>query len=77
MRHTYLSAVIGMVVQASFGGDIKRLAENDSADLLLGRDFRSKTGLQGVVESVPQSKAVFFSTHSINGVKVFERPLGT
>ncbi len=51
VRHTYLSAVIGMVVQASFGGDIKRLAENDPVDLLLGRDFRSKTGLQGVVES--------------------------
>ena len=51
VRHTYLSAVIGMVVQASFGGDIQRLAENDPADLLLGRDFRSKTGLQGVVES--------------------------
>ena len=51
VRHTYLSAVIGMVVQASFGGDIKRLAENDPADLLLGRDFRSKTGLQGIVES--------------------------
>ena len=51
VRHTYLSAVIGMVVQASFGGDIKRLGENDPADLLLGRDFRSKTGLQGVVES--------------------------
>ena len=51
VRHTYLSAVIGMVVQASFGGDIKRLAENDPADLLLGRDFRSKTGLQGAVES--------------------------
>ena len=51
VRHTYLSAVIGMVVQASFGSDIKRLAENDPADLLLGRDFRGKTGLQGVVES--------------------------
>ena len=51
VRHTYLSAVICVVVQASFGGDIKRLAENDPADLLLGRDFRSKTGLQGVVES--------------------------
>ena len=51
VRHTYLSAVIGMVVQASFGGDIRRLAENDPGDLLLGRDFRSKTGLQGVVES--------------------------
>ena len=51
VRHTYLSAVIGMVVQASFGGDIKPLGENDPADLLLGHDFRSKTGLQGVVES--------------------------
>ena len=51
VQHTYLSAVIGIVVQASFGADIKRLAENDPADLLLGRDFRSKTGLQGVAES--------------------------
>ena len=51
VRHIYLSTVIGVVVQASFGGDIKRLAENDPADLLLGRDFRSKPGLQGVVES--------------------------
>ena len=51
VRHTYLSAVIGMVVQASFGGDIYRLAESDPADLLRGRDFRSTTGLQGVVES--------------------------
>ena len=51
VRHTYLSAVIGMVVQASMGIDIYRLAETDPADLLHGRDFRSKTGLQGVVES--------------------------
>ena len=51
VRHTYLTAVIGMVVQASFGGDIVRLAANDPADLLHGRDFRNKTGLQGVVES--------------------------
>ena len=40
-----------MVVQARFGGDIVRLAANDPADLLHGRDFRNKTGLQGVVES--------------------------
>ena len=51
VRHTYLTAVIGMVVQARFGGDIVRLAANDPADLVLGRDFRNKTGLQGVVES--------------------------
>ncbi len=50
-RHTYLSAVTGMVVQASFGSDIYGLADTDPADLLRGRDFRNKTGLQGVVES--------------------------
>ena len=43
--------MIGIAVQASFGSDIYRLSETDTADLLHGRDFRSKTGLQGVVES--------------------------
>ena len=51
VRHTYLTAVIGLVVQARFGIDIRRLAATDPADLLHGRDFRSKTGLQGIVES--------------------------
>ena len=51
VRHTYLTAVIGMVVQARFGIDVRERAENDPADLLYGREFRSKTGLQGVVES--------------------------
>ena len=51
VRHTYLSAVIGMAVQASFGSDIHWMAEIDPADLLHGRGFRGKTGLQGVVES--------------------------
>ena len=51
VRHTYLSAVIGMVVQASFGIDIKALAENNPYDLLRGNEFRSATGLQHVVES--------------------------
>ena len=51
VRHTYLTAVIGMVVQARFGSDIRNLAETDPGDLLYGRDFRNKTGLQGVVES--------------------------
>ena len=51
VRHTYLTAVIGIVVQARFGVDVKHLAANNPADLLHGRDFRSKTGLQGVVES--------------------------
>ena len=51
VRHTYLVAVIGMVVQASFGIDIRRLAETDPSDLLQGRELYRATGLQGVLES--------------------------
>ena len=51
VRHTYLSAVIGMAVQASFGIDIHGLAETDPADLLLGHELFRATGLQGVLES--------------------------
>ena len=70
VRHTYLTAVIGMVVQARFGGDIVRLAANDPADLLHGRDFRDKTGLQGVVESD------FFAWPTEVGGQPFLRTLG-
>ena len=51
VRHTYLGAIIGMVVQASFGIDIRRLAETDPADLLQGRELHNATGLQGVLEA--------------------------
>ena len=51
LRHTYLSAVIGMVVQASFGIDLFQLADNEPEDLLYGRRFRNDTGLHGIVES--------------------------
>ena len=51
VRHTYLSAVIGMVVQARFGTDIFALAGHNPADLLQGNNFHNMTGLQGIVES--------------------------
>ena len=51
IRHTYLSAVIGMVVQASFNIDLRDLAANEPEDLLYGRRFRNATGLHGIVES--------------------------
>ena len=51
VRHTYLTAIIGMVVQASFGIDIHQMAETEPEDLLYGREFRNATGLQGIVES--------------------------
>lgn len=51
VRHTYLTAVIGIVVQAVFGVEVDALAAADPDDLLAGQQFRSQTGLQGVVES--------------------------
>ena len=51
IRHTYLSLVIGMAVQASFGIDLRQLAEIDPSDLLQGRRFRDATGLSGIIES--------------------------
>lgn len=51
LRHTYLSIVTGVIVQASFGIDVRRIAETDPADLLRGGRFRSYVGLQGVIES--------------------------
>ena len=51
VRHTYLAAVIGIVVQATFGIDIYGEAETDPADLMHGREFRRATGLTGVLES--------------------------
>lgn len=51
VRHTYLSAVIGMVVQASFSIDLRAQAEADAGDLIRGRELNQRTGLHGVVES--------------------------
>ena len=51
VRHTYLSAVIGIAVQASFGIDIHYLAANDPDDLVQGRRLHNNTGLIGIVES--------------------------
>ena len=51
VRHTYLTMVVGMVVQATFGMDVSQIAENDPDDLLRGRQFAETTGLHGVVES--------------------------
>ena len=51
IRHTYLSLVIGMAVQASFGIDLRQVSEADPSDLLQGRRFRDATGLSGIIES--------------------------
>ena len=51
VRHTYLTAVIGMVVQASFGIDLRAMADIEPMSLLDGSRFRDEVGLTAVVES--------------------------
>ena len=51
VRHTYLTAVIGLAVQATFGIDLAREAEHDAVGLLKGRQLQNATGLHGIVES--------------------------
>ena len=51
IRHTYLSLVIGMAVQASFGIDLRQMAERNPSDLVHGRQFRNDSGLSGIIES--------------------------
>ena len=51
VRHTYLTAVIGMVVQASFRIDLRAMAAIEPVSLLDGSRFRDEVGLTAVVES--------------------------
>ena len=51
LRHTYLSAIVGLAVQAAFGIDLREKARQDAAKLLTGDAFRSETGVQGVIDS--------------------------
>ena len=51
VRHTYLTMVVGIVVQATFGLDVNQIAENNPDDLLKGRQFSEATGLHGVIET--------------------------
>ncbi len=51
VRHTYLSAVVGLAVQAAFGINLDTESHNAPDALLNGQTFANKTGLRGVVES--------------------------
>ena len=51
VRHTYLSVVVGLAVQAAFGIPIEAAANSDPVALLGGQLFVDQTGVSGVVES--------------------------
>ena len=51
VRHTYLSVVVGLAVQAAFGIEIEAAAHDNPTGLLGGQLFVDQTGVSGVVES--------------------------
>ena len=51
LRHTYLSVVVGIAVQAAFGIDVRKQAVLDPSKLLTGDAFFTQTGIRGVIES--------------------------
>ncbi len=51
VRHTYLTALVGIIVQAHFEIDVARFAHDEPAKLLNGEILRQRTGLKGITES--------------------------
>ena len=51
LRHTYLTALVGVIVQAHFGIDVARYADTEPENLLNGEILRQHTGLKGITES--------------------------
>ena len=51
IRHTYLTTLIALIIQAHFGIDIVHEAENAPEALLNGDTLHSHTNLKGVIES--------------------------
>ena len=51
VRHTYLTTLVGIIVQAHFGINVLECAERQPKDLLNGRELASSTNLKGIIES--------------------------
>ena len=51
IRHTYLTTLVALILQAHFGIDVVQEADNDPKALLNGATLNGYTGLKGVIES--------------------------
>ena len=51
VRHTYLTALVGLIVQARFGIDVARYADSEPARLLSGEILSRHTKLKNITES--------------------------
>ena len=68
VRHTYLTALVGVIVQAHFDIDVARHAGADPANLLNGEILRQHTGLKGITESDLFTWPLETGEHSYIGV---------
>ncbi len=67
-RHTYLTALVGVIVQAHFGINVARYADTEPANLLNGEILRQHTGLKGITESDLFTWPLEIGEHSHLGV---------
>ena len=51
VRHTYLTTLVSIIVQAHFGINVLECAERQPKDLLNGRELANSTNLKGIIES--------------------------
>ena len=68
VRHTYLTSLVGVIVQAHFGIDVDRYADAEPAGLLNGEILRQHTGLKGITESDLFAWPLETAEHSYLGV---------
>ena len=68
VRHTYLTTLVGVIVQAHFGIDVARYADADPDGLLNGDILRQHTGLKDITESDLFAWPLETGEHSYIGV---------
>ena len=68
VRHTYLTSLVGLVVQAHFGIEVDQFADAQPDNLLTGDVLRQRTGLKGITESDLFAWPLETKEHSYLGV---------
>ena len=51
IRHTYLTTLVSLIVQAHFGIDVVKCAEDNPTELLNGSELYRHTNLKGIIDS--------------------------
>lgn len=68
IRHTYLTCLVGLIVQAHFRIEVDQYADTQPASLLNGDILRQRTGLKGITESDLFAWPLETGEHSYLGV---------